>query len=434
MSSNAVIARVKQIYYGWIIVFGFAVIGMVATAMLGINFGLFIDPIVRETGISQTFFGWAQTAQAAGVAVSSFLIGRMLDRFGARWPLVVAAILEGAVVVAMAMISGGWQMIGIFVLMGVIGLRAQGGSLYALVTVSNWFVRDRGKAMARVFLGTPIGIFIAAPLTTFLIDKIGWRAALVGLGVVGGAVILLIALFIKRSPEEMGLAPDGDGSVKKQDGAQREAKRENGRVTSAVAEYSWTRAEALRSLTFWKLTFAFGLLIFAMSTLGVFRMPFFVSKGISAQVVAYSLSLEAVVSFGVAFAVSWGVARVQPNYLLMVSATAMVGAFLVTIYTGVAWQVFVANSLFGVSAASQMVLTSIIWPNYFGARNIGAIRGISLPFTMAFSFAGPPIAGWVKDIYGSYIPSWWMAIGFLGLAAVLFLLTPKPPVREAKTG
>lgn len=424
--------RGKRIYYGWIMVAGLAAEGMVSTALLGINFGLFINPISKELGIKQSFFGWAQTARLAGTAASSFPIGRLLDRHGARWPMMVAGILVGAAVMTMSRISVGWQMLALFALMGLNGLQGVAGNLYAMVPLSHWFRRNRGKAMSMVVLGTPIGIFIAAPLTQFLISSQGWRSTLVMLGLTGGIVIALLALLIRRAPEEMGLLPDGDSPDQQADAQSENKEKQPGKGVN-IAEYSWTREEAVRSFTFWKLSVAFGLSMFAASTLGLFRIPFFVSRGIAPQIVAYSLSFEALVNFIMTFPISYAIPRIQPRYLLVLSSLSTIGSFLTAMATTQVWHAFLATSFFGMGAVSRAILQNTLWPDYFGPRNVGSIRGLSMPLTMAFSFGGAPIAGMVKDATGSYDAAWWVAIALLVLSAALFLMTPKVAAPK-KTG
>ena len=261
--------RGKPIFYGWIIVGGLSLVTMVSMGMLGINFGLFIEPISRELKIGQSFFGWAQSARLLGSATSGFVLGRILDRYGARWPMAIAGILVCGAMLMMSNIHEGWQVVAIFLMMGVIGLQGGGGNLYTVVTISNWFVRKRSQAMSRVFLGTSIGILIFAPLTAYLIENIGWRNAIIVLGLVGGVVVLLITLLIRRRPKEIGQLIDGNSTqgLNIDNNELIEGKKQQEETDKTLEEYSWTRSEAVRSLAFWKLSLAFGLAAFANGTI-----------------------------------------------------------------------------------------------------------------------------------------------------------------------
>ena len=420
--------RGKPIFYGWIIVGGLSLVTMVSMGMLGINFGLFIEPISRELKIGQSFFGWAQSARLLGSATSGFVLGRILDRYGARWPMAIAGILVCGAMLMMSNIHEGWQVVAIFLMMGVIGLQGGGGNLYTVVTISNWFVRKRSQAMSRVFLGTSIGILIFAPLTAYLIENIGWRNAIIVLGLVGGVVVLLIALLIRRRPKEIGQLIDGNSTqgLNIDNNELIEGKKQQEETDKTLEEYSWTRSEAVRSLAFWKLSLAFGLAAFANGTIQLFRVPYFVSRGIDPQIVAYSLSFEAVIVLAIIMPVGFLAGRFQLRYLLIGSQLVRVIVVLIMFVTTEAWQAFLANGLFGIAATSQMIVMSIIYPDYFGKANIGGIRGLALPITTALSFAGAPFAGIIYDTYGTYELAWLVAILFVVISSVLFLLTPKP--------
>jgi MFS family permease len=420
--------RRKPIFYGWIIVGGLGLVTMVSMGMLGINFGLFIEPISRELNIGQSFFGWAQSARLLGSAASGLILGRILDRYGARWSMAIAGVLVCGVMLLMSNIHEGWQVVAIFLMMGLIGLQGGGGNLYTVVTISNWFVRKRSQAMSRVFLGTSIGILIFAPLTAYLIEKIGWRNATVLLALVGGTVVVLIALLIRRKPKDIGQFIDGNSiqgpNIDESESSERKKQQEE--IDKTIEEYPWTRGEAVHSSAFWKLSLAFGLAAFANGTIQLFRVPYFVGQGIDSQIVAYSLSFEALIVLAIIMPVGFLAGRFQLRYLLIGSQLVRVIVVLIMFVTTEAWHAFLANGLFGIAATSQMIIMSIIYPEYFGKAKIGSIRGLALPITTALSFAGAPFAGMIYDTYGTYDLAWLVAISFAVISSLLFLLTPKP--------
>ncbi|MPZ98635.1 MAG: MFS transporter [Dehalococcoidia bacterium] len=330
----------RRIFYGWVIVAGLMCSSAVITAMGGVNSGQFIKPMTEELGIGQTWFGWAQTARLLSFAASSWVIGRLIDARGARLPMVTAGAVMGLVLLGLSQVQEGWQIVVLFGIAGLTGLQGAGGNLYNSVPLSRWFVRKRGRAMSVAFLGTPIGIFLFAPLTQFLIDDYGWRTAWMALGATGAMVVGAVALLIvRRAPEDMGLLPDGDAApapVMDWAGVPRAV---------ASAEYSWTRAEAIRTPTFRRLAAVDGLRMVAVATLGLFRIPFYVDQGIDAGVVALALSAEALVGMAITVPVGWAVDRFQPRYISAFATATMITTFLVTIFVSTPVHVFVATIL-----------------------------------------------------------------------------------------
>ncbi len=420
------------IFYGWWIVFGLALVSAAMTGMGGVNLGLFVAPMEEDLGFGQSLFGLAQTARLVGFSVTGWLVGRYLDRFGARLPLIVAGLIMGLSVAAVSLIDAGWQMVLLFLIGGMTGLQGQGANLYSTVPISRWFHRMRGRAFSITFLGIPVGIFILSPVTQFLIDNVGWRDAWLILAVLGTIVTLLVAvLIIRRQPEDMGLLPDG--------AAEPEVKHEGERTASSAApsaastvparpgeERSWTREEAVRSPVFWRIALVDGLRMGAMGTLGLFRIPYLIEQGVSAQAVAFALSCEAVVAALAGLAAGSLVDRYPARFVSAISTIAMILTFALTVGADTTLEAFVAASMFGVGAQGFAVSQGTLWPQYFGAENIGKIRGFALPLGLSLSAVSAPLTGLVKDSTGSFIIPWIVACIGLVVCTVLLLATPKP--------
>ena len=224
----------------------------------------------------------------------------------------------------------------------------------------------------------------------------------------------------------MGLWPDGvePAQVNQGDNPSRLADRGAGEAI----EHSWTRADAMRSPSFWRLAVFFGLFMFVITSMGLFRIPFFSERGIPPPMVALALSAEAIAAILAALPTGWALDRFQGRYISLGSFVAMVGAIMVTINVETTWHVFLATILFGAGAAVIGVLRNTVWPQYFGSAHVGSIRGASMPITLVLGALGGPVAGMVKDATGSFVPVWWICMGAVVLATILILCTPKPRV------
>ncbi len=83
-------------------------------------------------------------------------------------------------------------------------------ALVVTVSVSNWFIEKRGRAMGISQLGSRIGIAFLPLLVQHIIISYGWRTAWAVLGIIVFAFSALPSLiFLKRRPEDVGLLPDG---------------------------------------------------------------------------------------------------------------------------------------------------------------------------------------------------------------------------------
>ncbi|MEM7019494.1 MAG: MFS transporter [Pseudomonadota bacterium] len=253
---------------------------------------------------------------------------------------------------------------------------------------------------------SPVGIFFLMPLAQYMIDTLSWQTTWQIFGICGGVLLVFTALLLRPAPAIKVTQTDSE-------------------LTPAYV-HQWTRAEVLRSVTFWKLAVSFGILMFSISTVAMFRVPFFIEQGLSAKWVALAFSSEAVVSALVAIPVGLLIERYQIHHLTAIGFAFAIIMLLLTIYTDTLVELFLATAVFGMGAASVIILQNTIWPTYFGSQHIGAIRGVAMPVTLGFAVMGAPIAGWVRDTTGSFVPIWWATIAAMIVAIILILTTPKP--------
>jgi cyanate permease len=77
-----------------------------------------------------------------------------------------------------------------------------------------------------------------------------------------------------------------------------------------------------------------------------------------------------------------------------------------------------------------MIAMMNIFPNYFGASNYPKIMGTVRLFWSIIGGAGAPIAGYIREATGSYIPAFKAAI-FVIILGIVFLYFAKPPVHPS---
>ena len=426
----------SRLFYGWIIVGVMAASGAVTMAMGSLNFGLFIKPMGDDLGIGRATFGWAQTARQGASSVTSPIIGWLIDRFGSRVMLPVAAIITGGAMVGLANMSTAWHLIALFAIMGLVGMSGP-GALVTSVPVLKWFVRDRGRALSFMSLGIPFGAVLFVPLTQILIDAVGWRSAWVILAAIGVSVIVpLSAVFVRRQPEDMGLLPDGVAAP-----TARGSDRAEGRVPVVHAgdEVSWSVHDAVRTSTLWRLVTVFCMVQLASGTVALHRIPAFMDRGLDPTLISFATAFDAVCAGLSTFVFGMLVGRVPVRFLGGLGFSFLATASVLTIYATNLPIMFISMAIFGLGIGGMMFLQNFIWADYFGRESVGSIRGLVNPINLIVGGLGAPAAGYVSDITGSYDPAWWAGVVLMGFAALLTIATPPPsrtPInqpRQAKT-
>ncbi|MBM3946249.1 MAG: MFS transporter, partial [SAR202 cluster bacterium] len=381
--------------------------------------------------ISRQLFGWSQTARQVASAVTSPLIGKLIDRHGSRVLLAFAAAITGLAMVGLAFMQHGWLLVPLFGVMGLVGMGGP-GSLVTAVPVAKWFVRKRGRAMSFMALGIPVGGVIFVPLTQLFIDGIGWRWTWVVMAAIGAGLIIPLSLWlVRRHPEDMGLRPDGDPSPALTAG--RDGRR-SGRAAPNTDEVSWTVKEAARSPAFWSLVVVFSLTMLAMSSVGLHRIPHFMDQGLDPRLVAYATALDALAAGVSTFALGMLVDRYPAQYVGAAGFGLLAFAIYLTIIADTTALMFAAMLTFGMGVGSLMLLRNFMIADYFGRKHLGGIQGVMMPITLVFGGAGAPLAGFIRDAIGTYNPIWWGGLGLMVAGGALLALTPKPVKGPAARG
>ena len=420
--------RPGKLFYGWVIVAVMATVGGLSMALGSLNFGLFVKPMGDELGIGRSVFGWAQSTRQVASAVTAPLVGGLIDRFGVRLLLTAAAVLTGAALICLAFIWEGWQLVLLFGLMGVVGMSGP-GALVTTVPVAKWFVRQRGRAFSFMSLGIPIGGLIFVPLTQLFIDAFGWRNAWILLAVIGaGLIIPLSLIFVRRQPEDLGLLPDGDPPAELVPSMpDRESQRPA--LLAPPEERSWTRREAVRSWTFWRLVFVFSMVMLATNSVAVHRIPSFMDRGLDARLISYATALDAAAAGLSTFAMGMVTQRVPARLIGAGGFLMLALASWLTIVADNHPVMFVAMISFGLGIGVLMLMQNYLWADYFGRQHLGSIRGAVMPITLIFGGAGAPVAGYVRDFTGSYTLIWLTATVLMALGAVVLAWTPPPQLK-----
>ncbi|MSP49426.1 MAG: MFS transporter [Alphaproteobacteria bacterium] len=196
-------------FYGWRVVAAAFVL-----AVFGWGVGFYGPPVylhaVREAR------GWPVSLVSAAVTVH-FLIGAVVianlpglyRRFGL--PAVTKA---GAIALALGVF--GWatavtpcQLFGATLLSGA-GWVAMGAAAVNAI-VSPWFIRTRPAALAMAYNGASIGGVLFSPLWVAAIGWLGFPVAAAAIGAIMAAAVWILAESVfSRTPQQMGLTPDGD--------------------------------------------------------------------------------------------------------------------------------------------------------------------------------------------------------------------------------
>ena len=321
--------------------------------------------------------------------LGSPLVGFFLDRLGPcrlfQWGAVVAA-------VGLAWASQAQRLETLFFTYGIIaglGLAAL-GSAPNMVVAAQWFPEGRGRAIALADLGTALGAFLLVPLTQLLIQRWGWRGALLVL-----AELLLLVVPVnafQRVPLD----------------------RTDRSLHPTPARNPGTLREAAHSAPFWWLLilrFASGV---GFHLINVHVIALAVGRGVPPLQAAAALGAVSLVSLAGRMTVGWLADRIGREVTLTLSyASALLGVgalFLLHVSGWPGWLTFFVL-VYGLAQGSAGIISSAKAADLFAGPRLGTVFG----WIALASGPGEAVGVWgggaIFDLTGSYLLA-------LGLSAI----------------
>jgi MFS family permease len=368
----------------------------------GYIFAVFLKPIVAEMGWSRTAFSAAGGPFLLAMALASPVVGRLVERVGARRVFAVAITLVGVSLVLLSTMQGLWQF---YVLGFLLGAAATGlGDIPAAAVVTQWFGRRRGLALGIVYTGSNLGGAIVPVAATAIAAVSSWRTALRVLAVVGWAVVLPFALrAVRDRPDGAGGEPAADPSAPGLD-----------------------LAAARRRGSFWVL--AAVLFSFYFYYLGVNNhlVAYLSDAGFSPEAAARRFS--AAIAVGIAGKIGMGMVadRLPAKRAMIVTFALMTaGSFLLLLVERVPALLPVFLVVHGFTVAAENVMLPLVVAECFGARHVAEIYGALMLMLLPGGVAGATFAGYVFDTLGSYRIAFGV-FAVVNLAAVVALGGVRP--------
>jgi MFS family permease len=249
MSSHlAAFLRRRNIHYGWVVAAA-TFVTMLATAGAVGAPGVMIGPLHRE-------FGWSNADISAALAIRLMLFGLMgpfaaalMNRLGIRRVVGLALALIAAALAGSFAMRSVWHLVLLWGVMMGLGTGMTAMVLGATVA-TRWFSARRGLVVGLLTASTATGQLVFLPLLAELTGRLGWRLALCPVIAMLLAAMVLVILFVRDFPSDVGLPAYGERTVAAAAGGA------HGWRTLAMAPVDALR-EAARSRTFWVLFITF---------------------------------------------------------------------------------------------------------------------------------------------------------------------------------
>jgi sugar phosphate permease len=403
--------RRSALHYAWVIA-AVTFVVLLMTAGIRATPGILIVPFETE-------FQWSRTAISAAIAINIALFGligpfaaSLMDRWGVRRVVLGALSLVSAAVVLSTGMRQEWQLT---LLWGVMVGSGTGvtSMVLAAVIATRWFDERRGLVMGALSAANATGQLVFLPMLARVVDARGWRTACLTVAAASVVVFVLVLVFMRDRPDDLGLRPYGE------------------RAASGVPHPSRALAplEALRlaarSRAFWVLAGTF--FICGASTNGLIGTHLIAAchdVGIPQVRSAQLLAMMGLFDIAGTTASGWLTDRYSSRYLLFTYYT-LRGLSL--LYLPVTLAHTGSNGLglfavfYGLDWVATVPPTVRLTSEAFGRENTGVIYGwIAASHQLGASLAAFG-AGVIRTGLGDYNAAFWIAGTLCALAGLSFL-------------
>jgi MFS family permease len=378
----------KKIFFGWWIVLSASLQNGLGGSIHWQGFTVLFIPISQTFGISsaQTSLLFA-LARAENGLMGPFT-GWLMDKFGPRPLAIGGTAMAGIGYIMLSRVENYTQFLLIYVIVISIGATTSFMQT-AFVVLNNWFIKQRGLVMSINSASFRLGSAILVPTFSYIVYAWGWEKAVLLLGIFLLVFITPLGIFYRKSPESMGLQPDGET----------QELNDETLPNREITGYTWK--EAIKTSAFWFLTIATALRLSIHGAIFVHMIPILVWKGISPESAAWYVGLLALTGVPVILIVGklsdkFG----RPKMLALCYSASALSLLLVNLSDNSIYLLLSLLLLVGSEAGSGLNWSLV--GDLFGRKNYGVIRGLLGPFYNAALVITPVSAGYIFDKTNSY--------------------------------
>ena len=404
-------------YYGWIIVAGSGSTMFVRNSAATLTIAVFVYPMSEDLGWSRTLIVGASSLAGIISIFISPLSGYIIQKFGSKITLLFSVALLGVTTI---LISRTFTPITFYVLFGVGRIIFSSPiQIGASTVVTKWFINNRGKAIGILGLMHSLGMGLFPLFAQVIMNLDGnnidsWRLSWVCIGITVWLLSFPLVFFTMiNNPKD----------VVEENSKYLKIKQSTN--DSIRSEKSISLKRAIKSKSFWMLSFVGFLTYFIHTGVNIHQAAYLIDKGLSPIIAASALTLMAVgTGFG-SIITGWATDRFNSKKVYLIATLWLGISSLLFLLVNSIFSAYLVAFLFGITLGGLLVIPPVVLSDIFGKDNIGAIRGYTEPFVSAGQAAGGISAGLIYDFSGSYQFSFPLFAVIAIIACLFISLSPK---------
>ncbi len=387
-------SRKPFLFYGWYVLSAcFLILFFQSGARYA--FSVMFKPMLVDLGWSRTTLSSAFFLNMTFFALTMSIGGRLYDRYGPKWVILVSTLFMSAGYVGIAFIDSLWEFYFFYGFLAAVGF---GGASVPLVAalMSNWFEKRRGLAISLAISGNCIGQFLLVPVFTAIVSSYDWRISYALIGFIMLAVnTVLCFTVIRGNPRDLDLQPYGRI---KQDSPRPGTFRNN---TGTLPQDLGLRM-ALRTYSFW----LFLIVMFVCGSgdflVAVHLVAFLTDFGITFKAAGNILALLGLLSMGGILIAGPASDRIGNRWPIALTFVLRFMVYILILKYPNEVNFYIFALLFGFTFLITAPLTATLMGRLYGLSHVGLLSGFA---TTVHHLAGglwAYMGGFVFDKTGSY--------------------------------
>ena len=404
----------KSFAYGWILQIQVALMFFFFAALTNDIFNIMPAVLVK-------MYGWdysatinvATIAGYAGV-IGTFVASMLVEKKGNRFAIVLS--LLGAGIFTLFFGHSPSFVVYLIICCFVFFFAFQFGSVLTGSLTDSWFPRKKGFVLGISSAGMCLSTCLTPPIFNALMSKIGITNTLTCFGIACIILGIISIVWVKDTPEQMGLAPDGiEAGVEE---------IEKNRKEMQEYQSPWTVGRLLKTPVVWTQAISYGLVF--MITIGVLGqwIPRMMQLGTTLEAAMMQLSIASAI--GIVGSFVWGVLDTKFGTKI----TSLI--FIVWYTVAVVIITFGINSPVATWIGIAMVGSSVGGIGNLGPSMIGTIWGrwdyaaaakVVQTITNILRVSAFGVVAFGLKLFGSITGAYYILIGCGVLSFILMLVT-----------
>jgi sugar phosphate permease len=394
--------------YPWVMAFLALIMLLVTNGMTTTGIAAFDESLLKEFGWKRGEFKASGMITLLTAGLLAPFAGYLIDKIGTRVLMLFGSVLLAVLYFMYSKIQSLTHLYLIHAGFGLVLVCA--GLNVAVVTTSQWFVRQRGTAIGIALVGSSLGGVVITPWVLSLLPAHGWREtfAIVSLASVG---LFFLALLLCRSPAAMGLKPLGHGEPVK-----------GGARPPSPGDL--TVQQAMKTVSFWALTYVamasfYSILALASHIfLHLRSLDYTPAEAGKAIQLLFGLGLISKFLFGF-------LSDILNPRLVFISNVAMMLVGLVLLATFNKDLIWAGIAITGFGWGGLYTLIQYQAVNNFGVTHTGKILGAITMLDAIAGGLGVWLTGVMFDASKSYTTAFGVFVGLMGLAFLASFLVKR---------